>query len=268
MLLQLKHEITYGPVQSRRLGCSLGINLLGSAAKACTFDCAYCQYGWTAVDPASETARAGLPTVTEVLDAVENCLNSLAQPPAYLTFSGNGEPTLHPCFGEIVEGVRALRDRLAPGVPTVVLSNSSRLYDPGVRAALMRLDLRIMKLDTGNEETFRRFNRPLRGISLAHVLDGLRALRSFTVQTLFADGPDGNTHPRDIRDWVDAVVDLAPEGVQLYTLDRGYPSERIGPVGARLLETIRARMLDLGVHAEVFPPRPCMSATAAAPDSD
>lgn len=267
MLLRLKHEITYGPVNSRRLGRSLGINLLGSAAKACTFDCAYCQYGWTVTDPASEAARGGLPTVAEVLAALENSLNSLVEPPAFLTFSGNGEPTLHPRFGEIVDGVRALRDRLAPGVPVAVLSNGSRLHDPGVRAALLRLDVRIMKLDAGNEETFRRFNRPLRGISLLQVLDGLRALATFTLQTLFADGPDGNTNPRDIRDWVDTVVDLAPDGVQLYTLDRGYPSERIGPVGARLLATISERLLDLGVHAEVFPPRPCMSATASAPHS-
>jgi wyosine [tRNA(Phe)-imidazoG37] synthetase (radical SAM superfamily) len=268
MLLRLKQGIAYGPVQSRRLGRSLGINLLGGAAKTCTFDCVYCQYGWTVADPASETTHAGLPSVREVLSAVENTLNNLVEPPAYLTFSGNGEPTLHPRFGEIVDGVNALRDRLAPGVPTVVLSNSSRVRDPRVREALLRLDLRIMKLDAGNEETFRRFNRRLGGTSLAQVLDGLRALRSFTVQSLFADGPDGNTDPHDLRAWVGTIVDLAPESVQLYTLDRGYPSDRIGPVGARLLESIRDRLLDFGVHAVVYPPRPCGQTTAGPLDCD
>jgi len=149
-----------------------------------------------------------------------------------------------------------------------VLSNGSRLHDPGVRAALLRLDVRIMKLDAGNEATFRRFNRPLGGPTLAQVLDGLRALGSFTIQSLFADGPDGNTDPLDLRAWVDTVAELAPEAVQLYTLERGCPSDRIGPVGARLLESIRERLLEFGVHATVFPPRPCRQPASTSPDSD
>ncbi|MBZ5588347.1 MAG: radical SAM protein [Acidobacteriia bacterium] len=252
MLLDLKQGVTYGPVRSRRLGRSLGINLLGSAAKVCTFDCLYCQYGWTPPDSASGPDGPGLPSPQEVFAAVESALAGLDEPPSYLTFSGNGEPTLHPRFGEIVDGVSALRDRLAPGARTAVLSNSTRVHDPRVREALARLDVRIMKLDAGTEETFRRFNRPPEGVSLAEVLDGLRSLDGLTIQTLVAEGPDGNANAWEIHSWVDAVVSVRPVAVQLYTLARGYPSDRIGPVGARLLEAIRDRLLALDVSASVY----------------
>lgn len=252
MLLDLKQGVTYGPVRSRRLGRSLGINLLGSAAKVCTFDCLYCQYGWTLPPSAARPHGNGLPSLDEVFAAVQSALAGLDEPPTYLTFSGNGEPTLHPRFGEIVDGVSVLRDRLAPGALTAVLSNSTGVYDLRVRDALARLDVRIMKLDAGTEETFRRFNRPFEGVSLAQVLDGLRALGGVTIQTLLAEGPDGNTEPVDLHAWIEAVVSVTPIAVQLYTLARGVPSDRIGPVGARLLEAIRDRLLELGVAASVY----------------
>jgi len=252
VLLDLKRGITYGPVRSRRLGRSLGINLLGSAAKVCTFDCLYCQYGWTPAGAVSRTEPDGLPSPDDVFAAVRSALETLDEPPAYLTFSGNGEPTLHPHFGEIVDGVTALRNRLAPAAKTAILSNSTRAGDPSVRSALGRLDVRIMKLDAGTEETFRRFNRPLEQVSLAEVLEGLRALGGVTIQALFADGSDGNTNAEEIHAWVDAVVWVKPIAVQLYTLARGYPSDRIGPVGTRLLAAIRDRLLALGVPAAVF----------------
>ncbi len=252
MLLDLKPGITYGPVRSRRLGRSLGINLLGGAAKVCTFDCLYCQYGWTPPDAISRATFDSLPGTDEVVAAVEAALAGLERPPDYLTFSGNGEPTLHPRFGEIVDRLRAVRDRLAPAARTAVLSNSTRVGDPAVRAALARLDVRIMKLDAGTEATFRRFNRPLGSVTLAHVLDGLRALGGVTIQALFADGPDGNIEPDEIRAWVDAVVSVRPAAVQIYTLARGYPSDRIGPVGPRLLEAMRDRLAALGIAAEAF----------------
>ena len=252
MLLDLKRGITYGPVRSRRLGRSLGINLLGGAAKLCTFDCLYCQYGWTPRDAVLGNEHVCLPTPDEVFTAVRSALEALEEPPAYLTFSGNGEPTLHPRFAEIVDGVNALRDRLAPAALTAVLSNSTRVGDPRVRSALARLDVRIMKLETGTEEAFQRFNRPLGNASLRQVLDGLRALGGVTIQALLADGPDGNTGAEEIHAWIDAVCWVRPIAVQLYTLARGYPSDRIGPVGTRRLSAIRDRLLGLGVAAAVF----------------
>ncbi len=252
MLLELKRGVTYGPVRSRRLGRSLGINLLGGVAKTCTFDCLYCQYGWTPPDAVARLDQAALASPGEVLAAVEAALAGLDEPPAYLTFSGNGEPTLHPRFDEIAEGLLVLRDRLAPSARTAVLSNSTRVHDPRVRAALRRLDVRIMKLDAGTETTFRRFNRPSGEVSLGRVLDGLRDLGDVTVQTLFAAGPDGNASAEDVRAWVSAVLTVRPVAVQVYTLARGYPSERIGPVGSRFLAAVRDRLRDLGVAAEAF----------------
>ncbi len=251
MLLPVQPAIVYGPVRSRRLGRSLGINLLPTSAKACTFDCVYCQYGWT--PPQAEApARSGLPTAGEVLAAVESALASLAEPPASHPFAGNGEPTLHPAFAEIVRGVTGLRDRLAPSCRTAVLSNASRLDDPAVREALAALDARIMKLDAGTEETFRRYNRPFGSTTLASVLAGLAALGGVTVQALFAEGPAGNSEPGEIRSWIENVIALHPLAVQLYTLDRGCPCEAIGPVGRRLLGAIRDVLISAGIPAEAY----------------
>ena len=252
MLLPVQPTIVYGPVRSRRLGRSLGINLLPTSAKACTFDCVYCQYGWTPAEPPDRPTGRGLPSLAEVLAAVEGALASLAEPPAYLTFAGNGEPTLHPAFAEIVHSVTALRDRLAPSCRTAVLSNASRLDDPRVREALAVLDVRIMKLDAGTEETFRRYNRPFATTTLASVLAGLASLGGVTVQTLLAEGPAGNCEPGEIRSWIENVVTLRPLAVQLYTLDRGCPCDAIGPVGRRLLEAIRDVLVSAGIPAEAY----------------
>ncbi len=252
MLLPLQRGVVYGPVRSRRLGRSLGINLLPTTAQACTFDCVYCQYGWTPADPGASLPRSGVPGADDVLAAVETALTSLADPPAYLTFSGNGEPTLHPAFAEIVRGVTELRDRLAPSCRAAILSNSSRVVEARVREALALLDVRIMKLDAGTEETFRRFNRPFGSTTLASVLEGLRSLGGVTVQTLFAEGPAGNCEPREVRAWIENVLELEPLAVQLYTLDRGCPCESIGPVGRRLLGAISDVLTSAGVPAAVY----------------
>jgi len=252
MLLSPQRGIVYGPVRSRRLGRSLGINLLPAGRKVCNFDCAYCQYGWT--DPAqlAATTVADYPDVEAVLRAVAAALEGLAEPPAYLTFSGNGEPTLHPRFGEIVTSVNALRDRLAPGARTALLSNSSRVAEPAVREALAALDQRIMKLDAGTEAGFRRINGPLGGLTLETVVEGLRLLADVTLQTLLVDGPDGNLEARELDAWLARVATIRPRAVQLYTLDRAAPSDGIEPATREQLHAIGGRLGALGVPAQVF----------------
>ncbi len=252
MTIAPQRGITYGPVRSRRLGRSLGINLLPLGRKVCNFDCRYCQYGWT--DPALLEALtpAALPAAGVVLDAVEEALRALPESPAYVTFSGNGEATLHPGFGAVVDGVRALRDRLAPAARTAILSNSSRVADPDVRAALARLDVRIMKLDAGTETVFGRYNGPLGGLTLGEVVEGLRLLADVTLQTLFTSGPAGNLAPREVDAWLACVARIRPRVVQLYTLDRGAPCERLVPAAREELEGVRARLRALGVAATVY----------------
>lgn len=252
MLLDLKRGVTYGPVSSRRLGRSLGINLFGSAKKLCTFDCLYCHFGWSDASAAEQLGATAVQKVDDVLGGVAAELERQGEPPAYLTFSGNGEPTLHPEFPALVEGVIGIRDRLAPGVRTAVFSNGSRAGDPRVRDALAKVDVRIMKLDVGNEETFRRFNQPVAGVTLAQVVAGLRTLEDVTLQSMFADGRAGNLDPGDVADWLDKVAVIAPLEVQVYTLARGYPSREIEPAAREKLDAIVALLHLRGIAATAF----------------
>jgi wyosine [tRNA(Phe)-imidazoG37] synthetase (radical SAM superfamily) len=250
MLLSPKPGIVYGPVASRRLGASLGINLLPPATKRCTFDCAYCHFGWTASPPAPGDA---FPTSDQVLAAVEDALHKLKTcPPAFVTFSGNGEPTSHPCFPSIVEQVRALRDRLCPDTKLALLSNSTRLGDGSVRAALDLLDLRIMKLDAGTEAMFLRYSRPLEPLSLKDVVEQLASLRGITLQTLFTKGTGGNADPKHVDAWIAKVTAIHPVEVQIHTLDRPWPSTELLPLHPDTLHGIAARLRQAGCSATVY----------------
>jgi wyosine [tRNA(Phe)-imidazoG37] synthetase (radical SAM superfamily) len=252
MLLPLQRGIIYGPVQSRRLGRSLGINVLPTGRKVCNFDCRYCQYGWTDRAALAAMTESEYPAVTEVLEALSSALGALPEPPHYLTFSGNGEATLHPRFGEIIGGVNAIRDRHAPKARTAILSNSARAMDRDIREALMRLDVRIMKLDCGTEARFARLNRPVGGITLEAITEGLRALPDTTLQTLLVGGPYGNLDDAETRAWLERVKRIRPRRVQLYTLDRKAPDQDLVPATREQLEEIRARVMELGFEAEVF----------------
>ena len=252
MLLPLQSGIIYGPVHSRRLGRSLGINVLPAGRKVCNFDCRYCQYGWTDPRVLAAMGEGGYPAVRDVVDAVEAALEGLPEAPHYITFSGNGEPTLHPRFGEIVDGVNEARNRLAPLARTAILSNSSRVMDPGVREALGRLDARIMKLDAGTESGFARYNRPAAGIALEAIVEGLRALADIQIQALFTGGPAGNLNDAEIEAWLGRVARIRPRLVQLYTLDREPPDRYLLPATRNQLDGARVRVEALGVEAVVF----------------
>jgi wyosine [tRNA(Phe)-imidazoG37] synthetase (radical SAM superfamily) len=250
MLLVPKPGITYGPVNSRRLGASLGINVLPTGTKRCTFDCAYCHFGWTAGPPSPSDA---FPSTEQVLAAVEEGLRKLRiAPPEFLTFSGNGEPTTHPHFLPIVEGVKALRDRLCPDAKLAVLSNSTRLGDANVRTALDLLDVAIMKLDAGTETMFRRYSRPLEPITLEDVVAGLANLRSVTIQTLFTGGAGGNADPAHVTAWIERVATVRPIDVQIHTLDRAWPSNELSPLEPEALHGIAHRLRQAGCPATVF----------------
>lgn len=147
---------------------------------------------------------------------------------AFLTFSGRGEPTLHPDFPELAAGVLELRNWLAPAARVAILSNSTRAGDPAVRDALRRLDVRVMKLDVGRDEALRRFNRPRPDLRVESLIEWLRLLGGVTIQALFASGPMGNAGDGDIEAWVEAVRRIGPVSVQLYSLDRDVPSMEIG----------------------------------------
>jgi len=253
-LLKLQSALVYGPVSSRRLGRSLGLNILPFEYKLCSFNCVYCQYGWTGTHTLDGgTHRADLPTSEQIASALREFLTRLAgagTPPAYITFSGNGEPTLHPDFDRIVDVVLQLRDELAPGARVAILSNSTTVGDEAVRKSLDKLDVRIMKLDCAEPDVFAYYNRPCHGVDVKGVVEGLKKLKSFTLQTLFTDVNSGD---ESVARWLEAVKYLKPEEVQVYTLDRSAPLAELEPVSKQRLQEIMRRVeTEAGVSATAY----------------
>jgi len=228
--LKLQSGIIYGPITSRRLGRSLGINLSPTAYKLCSFDCVYCQYGRTQVktDQAQEDT---LPRVSEVLAAVEKAL-AVVPTIDYLTFSGNGEPTLHPRFPKIVAGVRTLRDRLCPDAKLALLSNSTTAHLPRIKEALKLIDVPIMKLDAGDTSTFVKVNRPAPAVKLTNILEGLRGIHNLTIQSVLITGVMNNITKPALQAWTEALAQIQPDQIQIYSTDRPVPLagvERVPP---------------------------------------
>ena len=200
----------------------------------------------------TQAPSGGFPVPAEVLAAVEAALAVQTEAPAWLTFSGNGEPTLHPRFAEIVDGIIALRDRLAVQARTAILSNSTRLADDGIRRALSRLDARIMKMDVGTEVGLRRFSQAAASSSLESIVGGLARLGDVTLQSLFAGGPSGNLDPPEVAAWLAAVARIRPRAVQLYTLDREAPNAGLMRARPDELQDIRQRLSARGIPARVY----------------
>ncbi len=244
-------------VNSRRLGRSLGVNILG-AAKACNLSCCYCQYPGRAL---SDTYGVESFPSERVLDAVEQALHREGWWYEVVTFSGNGEPTLHPEFPPIAGEVKRL---LTPyGRPMAILTNSSTARLPHVREALRHFDMRYMKLDAGSEEWFRRVNRPA-GVAFADVMEGLTALDSFCIQTMLfsgnnvGTGENGNCAEESLRGLAEAYRVLnSPHGrveeVHLYTAERASGNEAVGEVPFERLKEIAGRFSrETGIRVTAF----------------
>jgi wyosine [tRNA(Phe)-imidazoG37] synthetase (radical SAM superfamily) len=249
--LALQPAIVYGPVRSRRLGISLGVNALPEGQKICNFSCAYCQYGWTPA-PHRATSAKDWPDPAVVAAAVDA---ALACEPRIdrITLAGNGEPTLHPRFGEIVERLRDVRARRMPAARLAVLSNAATLTDPLVAAALVRLDECHMKLDAGDAATLRVLNGV--NVDVDAITAALAQLGGVTLQTMFVRDPQGrvdNTSEESVSAWLAAMRRIRPMGAHLYSLDRTPALERLEPVPPAVLARIAARVEALGIPAQVF----------------
>jgi wyosine [tRNA(Phe)-imidazoG37] synthetase (radical SAM superfamily) len=240
--LLVKEGLVYGPLESRRLGRSLGVNLLGFGEKLCSFNCRYCQCGWTKrPNLAFGERKADLPSVEEVFGALERKLRQLSLDRISvdaITFSGNGEPTLHPGLRAIVESAASLRDRYIPEAKLAILSNSSTVHKREVRAALEGVDLKIMKLDAGSEKLLLRINLPARGCDFNRMIQGLADLEGVVLQSMFISGPVDNTDPPAVREWLERIVEIRPARVQVYSLDRTPPDPRIRAVPRTILKSI------------------------------
>jgi wyosine [tRNA(Phe)-imidazoG37] synthetase (radical SAM superfamily) len=237
--------IINGPVRSRRLGVSLGLNLIPLRSKLCTFDCPYCECGLNT--PKSPGSRWPSPDL--VADALRKTLERMDAPPDFVTFAGNGEPTMHPRFPLVVERVLEVRDRFAAGAKVCVMSNGLAARKPAVRAALDRLDERLMKLDPGPVELVNAV-----AYDRARLIEDLRGLVDVTVQAMVVEGPGySGASEEAVEEWLRCLVLLQPKAVQVFSIARPPADERVRPVARARLERIaeRARAVIAG-RVEVF----------------
>ena len=244
----------FGPIKSRRLGTSLGINLLPGDGKICSFDCIYCECGFNA----THRTKSPLPTREEVAAAVEAQLQKMqaeGTPPDVLTFAGNGEPTLHPHFAQIIDDTIALRNKYFPNAKVSVLSNSTMLTRPAVFEALQKVDNNILKLDTVNEEYIHLVDRPNAAYHLEALIERMKAFNGhIVVQTMFLKGTvDGknvdNTGDSYVLPWIETVKNIAPREVMIYTIDRETPQQGLQKATHEELDRIVALLQAEGIKA-------------------
>ena len=240
-------QIAYGPIHSRRLGTSLGMELMPLEHKLCTFNCVYCECGWN-----TPVSHPKLPTREEVRAALEARLKEGLDLDV-ITFSGNGEPTLHPDFLGIIEDTCALRDQYCPKAKVSVLSNSTQLGRADVVQALRLCDNRILKLDAATDEMMRRIDLPVNEhLTVKQIMEWLMVFDGdFTLQTCFLRGEHAglridNTTPEELEAWYKAVDILHPKQIMIYVIDRKTPEENLTKISRDEMETIAAPLIEKG----------------------
>ena len=248
----LFNEIAYGPIHSRRLGTSLGIELMPLEHKLCTFNCVYCECGWN--EPVSHPQ---LPTREQVRAALEARLKEGLELDV-ITFSGNGEPTLHPEFLGIIEDTIALRDQYCPKAKVSVLSNSTQLGRPDVVQALRLCDNRILKLDAGTDTMMRRIDLPVNEqLTVETIIEWLQQFDGdFTLQTCFLRGEHNgevidNTTPEELNAWYQAVDRLHSKQIMIYVIDRKTPEEHLIKISREEMERIAAPLIAKGYNVSI-----------------
>ena len=250
-------QIIFGPVKSRRLGVSLGVNLLPTDSKVCSFDCIYCECGWT---PKKRTQKAVLPERAQVKREMQQKLTQMTEMnelPDVITFAGNGEPTLHPEFEGIIDDTIELRNQLAPNARIAVLSNATMLHKPSVIRALLKVEDNIQKLDSGIEETIRKIDCPASNFNLKKIVENLKIFKgNVIIQTLFLRGNYknenlDNTTEDELSAWLKLVVEINPSQVMIYTIDRDTPAAGLEKVKLVELEQIAAQVRQLGFEVQV-----------------
>jgi wyosine [tRNA(Phe)-imidazoG37] synthetase (radical SAM superfamily) len=249
-------EIIFGPVKSRRLGVSLGVNLLPTNAKICTFDCIYCECGY------NTTVKDGkLPTRTDVKEALEAKLQQMqaaGEAPDVITFAGNGEPTMHPDFPQVVDDTIALRNTYFPNAKISVLSNSTFVRKDVVFEALKKVENNIMKLDSGIDSTVNQIDRPTQSTySVAGIIKELQKFDgNLIIQTMFLRGTHNgkmvdNTTPEEISALIDALKQVNPRQIMIYSLDRATPEDTLEKVSIEELKLIADQLRSAGFEVSV-----------------
>ncbi len=250
-------DIIFGPVNSRRLGVSLGINLLPTDYKFCTFDCIYCECGWTH----KAEKKVILPSRQEIEARLESVLKQRLKeelPIDSITFAGNGEPTLHPDFALIIDDTIRLRNQYFPKAIISVLSNASLIHNTPIIEALTQVDKNILKLDAGTEKTFQAINQPNGNLSLRQVVDYLKKFKGrLIIQTLFLKGFNqhqgiDNTQENEVDSWLKLIQEIKPQSVILYPIERETPENSIRKTDTQTLNKIAAKVQATGFRTEVY----------------
>lgn len=246
----------FGPIHSRRLGISLGINLMPPDGKLCTFDCIYCECGFNS----DHRPKLPRPTRQEVATALEAKLREMAEAgtaPDVLTFAGNGEPTAHPDFAAIIDDTIALRDRYFPNAKVSVLSNATMIHRPKVHAALLKVDNNILKFDTADATYVNLVDRPLARYSSVLTMKALASFNGHVIiQSIFMKGTSSgqsvdNTTYEYIEPWIYALRCIRPSKVMVYTIDRETPDPDLQKATPEELDYIAALVRLEGLEVEV-----------------
>ena len=255
-MTSLYDNIIFGPIRSRRLGLSLGVNLLPIESKLCSFDCIYCECGWNGdhIGPRRFNKRED---VREKLAATLQQMGEDGRLPDVITFAGNGEPTMHPEFEQIIDDTIALRDQFCPSAKVSVLSNATQIHREDVCRALCRVDNNILKLDSAFDSTVRLMNKPAAGYSVEATVERMKRFSGqMTLQTMFLRGEYqsqhiDNTSDEEVVAWLKLVEEIAPRQVMVYSLDRDTPCKTLEKVSREELMAIAEQVEKLGIPCSV-----------------
>jgi wyosine [tRNA(Phe)-imidazoG37] synthetase (radical SAM superfamily) len=249
-------ETIFGPIKSRRLGISLGVNLLPVDKKICNFNCIYCECGWTATD----SKKSHLPTAAFVINELKARLTTMKkenQSLDVITFAGNGEPTLHPQFSEIISATIDLRNQYFPFAKVAVLSNATSIQRESILSALQKVDQNILKLDSGIQSTCLIINKPTGNFNILSLVQGLKSFNgNLIIQTLFLKGnyngiPIDNTTETEVNEWLKIIKEIHPQQVMIYTLARDTPANNLEKIATSILKGIAKQVEYLGTSVHV-----------------
>ena len=248
----IREEVVFGPIHSRRLGSSLGINLLPEKGKICSFDCIYCECGWNK-DGRDDTRLPSAERVRKALEAKLQYCQSIDVPIDSITFSGDGEPTLNPEFPQIIDDTIRLRDRYYPQSKITVLSNATMVHKPEVFQALRKVDNPTMKIDAPTNALIEKINHPAPGYDIHRVVEALKQFHGdFILQTMFLRSKDfDSSSPEVLNGWMDIVRLLRPREVMVYTIDRPTPEEGLQKFTVDEMRRLVQPLIDEGFAIQI-----------------
>ena len=255
-MTSLYDNIIFGPIKSRRLGLSLGVNLLPVESKLCNFNCIYCECGWNEEHEGKKRFNSR-DDVRTMLRSTLSCMVEDGTPPDVITFAGNGEPTMHPDFEQIIDDTIALRDELCPTAKVSVLSNATQIGREDVVRALLRVDNNILKLDSAFDATVQIINKPVGNYSVARIVELMKQFNgNMILQTMFLRGEYmgtriDNTSEPEVQAWLEMVKEIAPKKVMVYSIDRDTPCQTLEKVSREELSKIALSVEALGFECSV-----------------